>query len=509
MTRLRFNVLRAIAMVLFAASLLCVIPSHAQDSSPVIPKTWDETELRLMELPLADTNYTPAPAPPAYYYSLGTLPIYKSYPIYAPGKEPPHYLEWLEQQEPAVAFDPSTLKTKEDWIKAGELVFNAPIFYNAVNSVAEVRDEAWYKRTGVPVTKDGLMPFSKYVIRKKGRIETGEFSCATCHTRVLPDGTMVAGAQSNYPLGRLDELDMKKHVGTPEEKQFKDRARFGFVLGYQIPWLQPDPLAEFDKLTLEQFASMNGMFPPGVQARPGVSFFEPVQVPSLIGVKDSVYLDHTGLQLHRSIGDMMRYAALNQGASFLSSYGGFIPRGPRLPDPKTVRERYSDEQLYALSLYIYSLKPPPNPNQFGPEAARGQEIFKAEGCGYCHTPPLYTNNKLTPVDGFRVPAEHLEKYDIITTSVGTDPELALRTRRATGYYKIPSLRGVWYRGPFGHTGSVQTLEDWFDPKRVNDDYVPTGFRGFGPRTRAVKGHVYGLGLSPADRNALIAFLKTL
>src|ERR1044072_184791 len=190
MTRLRFNVLRAIAVVLFAASLLCVIPSHAQDSSPVIPKTWDEHELRSMELPLADTNYTPVPASPAYYYSLGTLPIYKSYPIYAPGKEPPHYLEWLEQQEPAVAFDPSTLKTKEDWIKAGELVFNAPIFYNAVNSVAEVRDEAWYKRTGVPVTKDGLMPFSKYVIRKKGRIETGEFSCATCHTRVLPDGTM-------------------------------------------------------------------------------------------------------------------------------------------------------------------------------------------------------------------------------------------------------------------------------------------------------------------------------
>ncbi len=35
-------------------------------------------------------------------------------------------------------------------------------------------------------------------------------------------------------------------------------------------------------------------------------------------------------------------------------------------------------------------------------------------------------------------------------SVGTDPFLALKTRRGTGYYKVPSLKGVWYRGPFEH-----------------------------------------------------------
>jgi hypothetical protein len=44
---------------------------------------------------------------------------------------------------------------------------------------------------------------------------------------------------------------------------------------------------------------------------------------------------------------------------------------------------------------------------------------------------------------------------------------------------VASLRGVWYRGPFEHNGSVATLEDWFDPKRLRDDYVPTGFREFG------------------------------
>ncbi len=42
-----------------------------------------------------------------------------------------------------------------------------------------------------------------------------------------------------------------------------------------------------------------------------------------------------------------------------------------------------------------------------------------------------------------------------------------------------------------------------------DDYVPTGFKGYGARTRAVTGHPFGLNLSPEDKKALIAFLKTL
>jgi hypothetical protein len=56
---------------------------------------------------------------------------------------------------------------------------------------------------------------------------------------------------------------------------------------------------------------------------------------------------------------------------------------------------------------------------------------------------------------------------------------------------------------------VATLEDWFDPRRLRDDYVPTGFKGYGVATRAVKGHEYGLNLSVTDKAALIAFLKTL
>ena len=127
-----------------------------------------------------------------------------------------------------------------------------------------------------------------------------------------------------------------------------------------------------------------------------------------------------------------------------------VVRG-ELPDPST-ESRYSDEQLYALALFVYSIKPPLNPNKLNALAVRGKMVFEQEGCAGCYTPPLYTNNKLMPVDGFNVSEEHRKKYNILSISVGTDPNLTLKIRRGTGYYKVPSLKGVWYRGPFEHNG---------------------------------------------------------
>jgi cytochrome c peroxidase len=150
-----------------------------------------------------------------------------------------------------------------------------------------------------------------------------------------------------------------------------------------------------------------------------------------------------------------------------------------------------------------------NPNKFDALAERGQRLFQRERCAMCHTPPLYTNNKLTPADGFVVPEDHLNKYDVLPISVGRDANLTLNTRRGTGYYKVPSLKGVWYRSMFGHSGWCATLEDWFDPRRTRDDYIPTGFKPSDVKTYAVKGHVFGLNLSAEDRQALITFLKTL
>jgi cytochrome c peroxidase len=146
-------------------------------------------------------------------------------------------------------------------------------------------------------------------------------------------------------------------------------------------------------------------------------------------------------------------------------------------------------------LYLYSLRPPPNPNRFDGVAATGKQIFERQRCGDCHTPPLYTNNELVPVDGFRPEGDsrNLDRADVMYARLGLDPRYTLQTRKGTGYYKVPSLKGLWYRGPLGHNGAVATLEDWLDPARQ----------------AVFPGHTFGLHLRREERQALIAFLKTL
>ena len=56
----------------------------------------------------------------------------------------------------------------------------------------------------------------------------------------------------------------------------------------------------------------------------------------------------TGHVRHRSLGDLMRYAAINQGADYLAQFGTWRPGGEP-PEPPT-ETRYSDEQLYALAV---------------------------------------------------------------------------------------------------------------------------------------------------------------
>ena len=117
-------------------------------------------------------------------------------------------------------------------------------------------------------------------------------------------------------------------------------------------------------------------------ARHGTSPLVPVKVPDLIGVRDRRYLDATGLARHRGIGDLMRYAAMNQTTDLHAAYGSFVPLDNR-GDPVQFFKargtgRYSDEQLYALSLYVYSLTPPPNPNRPDALSARGEAVFERE-----------------------------------------------------------------------------------------------------------------------------------
>lgn len=349
------------------------------------------------------------------------------------------------------------------------------------------------------------MPFASYVIRKKGQLEVGSFGCATCHVRVMPNGRMLRGAQGNFPEQRAEAYRFRHRV-SPEFSKLLIRGLFA------SPWLDRDPHAGLEKLAPAAIADLFDRLPPGVIARGRTSPLFPVQVPDLIGVGDRKYLDHTGLQVNRNLADLMRYAALNQGMDDLASFDGFVPRGEpgsSSPPARSPFTRYSDEQLYSLALYVTSLQPPPNPNHFDREAAKGRKIFEREGCAGCHTGPAYSNNKLTLAEGFVPSAEALRQYDILPVSVGTDQRLALQTRRGTGYYKVPSLKGVWYRSMFGHGGWCASLEDWLEARRRSQDYRPTGFPAHSPTPNPVPGHRFGLDLSPEDKRLLIRFLKTL
>ncbi|MFM8419205.1 MAG: hypothetical protein ACKOEQ_03660 [Verrucomicrobiota bacterium] len=516
--------------------MACGTLRGAEAFRPAIPKTWEDAEMASLELPLAHASASPRHVPSSYYYGIPVRPIYKSYPVYHPRHEPPGYLDQLRRMDPVVLWDDKghrpRLKTKADWIQAGELVFDSSLGISGQGHISTstraalgFRDAGWYERTGTPTTKEGVMPFYRYVIREKGRVEVGLLACAMCHTRVMPDGGTLKGAQGNFPFDRVFAEDYRSDPASIGTDRLLERLLF------HTPWLDPNPQAQLSQSTTEHIAAPHDAIPPGVLARHRTRSDQPVQIPDLIGVQQRRYLDRSGLQIHRGIADLMRYAALNQGGDDLSRFGDFVPAavfapGNALPenpaDPKVQLSRYSDEQLYALALFAYSLKPPQNPNL--PRTAadkslvrRGEAVFRQEGCAKCHDPRQgYTNNKLIAAPGFDIPDPHPAQADILRTPsgtprrIGSDPTLTVATRRGTGFYKVPSLQGVWYRGPFEHNGSCATLEDWFDPRRVRDDYVPTGWKGPpGTKARAVKGHEFGLDVPPEDRRALIAFLKVL
>lgn len=481
----------------------------ATDWKPVIPKVWDDDSVRTVELELAEPGASPRHVTADYYYRMPVRPIYRSYPVYRPGREPKGYRDSLLAREPEIVFDAATLRTHDDWVRAGSLVFDAPIeFIDSGTLYEAVQGAAWYDENHVPTTRDGILPFMSWVVREKGKVELGILACAMCHTRVMPDGTTIRGAQGNFPDDRTFGWETRREAAQSTDpagtlREFREYLR----KEYAAPWLKDDPLRQIDRMTIDELATLLEAIPPGVCARQGTSPFYPPRIPDLIGIRDRRYLDSTGLVHHRSATDLMRYAVINQGADALALYGDFRPAG-ELPDP-AAGSRYSDEQLVALGAYVYSLVPPPNPNRYDDLAARGEAIFQEQGCAGCHTPPIYTNNRLNPTENFEIPAEHLDSQNPMRVSVGTDPNLAMRSRRGTGYYKVPSLRGLWYRGPIEHNGSVATLEEWFDPARTREDYRSGGFHRFGIARQAVPGHPFGLDLSPDDRRALIAFLRTL
>ena len=245
--------------------------------------------------------------------------------------------------------------------------------------------------------------------------------------------------------------------------------------------------------------------PPGTIARFNGSPWHPTPIIDLIGIKDRKYLDYNATHRLRGPEDVARYAVLVA----CCDSADFGPHHILTDKQRIPPYRVPDELAFSLAKYIYSLEPPKNPNANDSRAAAGKKVFEREGCGGCHPAPLYTNNKLTLAKGWTPPKDHPYRADMLLFSVGTEAAAALETRKGTGLYKVPSLRGLWYRSLLSHDGSVASLEEWFDPARLGDSYVPKGFKGYQVEHRAVPGHEYGFKLAPDDKTSLLAFLRTL
>jgi hypothetical protein len=491
---------------------------HAQSVSPAsIPKTWNEVDLADWATPVAGLNVRPTHISPAEYYSQ-RIDNLRTYPVYAPGREPNGYWEMLQRVGPKPLIEPETLHGDADWTLAGQRVFEELDFISLrtldPKYIAETRSP---DQSPARVLPDGTLFGTRWVPTEQG-VALSFLNCGFCHTRVLSDNTVIRGAPfrtiaprppetfRRWPVISRVQADKGVLVGGPPFYFLNEPIGTRLYRAYGVPWIKGDPNERLKNATEQEYQMLDlASRASGGLARWNGSLLYPSKVPDLIGIKDRRYIDHTATHQHRGIGDMMRYAALVTSAESVD-FGPYHMLGQ---DTKRVSARVPDESLYALALYIYSLKPPPNPNPFNEKAQAGQKLFAQEGCIGCHVPPLYTSNKLTLAEGFTAPADKPASLDVLPISVGTDPGLALKTRKGTGYYKVPSLKGVWYRGHYLHDGSAASLEEMFDPDRLKDTHLPGGWRPLGTTNRAIQGHRFGLSLKSEQREQLIAFLRTL
>lgn len=253
-------------------------------------------------------------------------------------------------------------------------------------------------------------------------------TCALCHASVEPEGPSAVRSNRGLDLGGMRLLALAEAASEGGS-------------------------SELDTSTVAQLELLSrGHSDPLDDGR-----FTPYAFPDLGGIAELPYLHHTANWVNASITTL----AIRVETTYVTG-GGQRARIPR-------------ELAWAVAMYLRSL-PPPSPGAAADEAtlAEGRAVFEAAGCAGCHVPPLYTSDRLVTLD-----------------EVGTDPAAGRSPARATGYYRIPSLRGVGQAGPYLHHGGVRTLEALLDP------------------TRAEPGHRYGLELEDRDREALLVLLRAI
>lgn len=251
-------------------------------------------------------------------------------------------------------------------------------------------------------------------------------TCALCHASVEADGPSAVRSNRGLDLGGMRLFALQQGA-------------------------QGQGSGELDSSTVAQLEHLQrGHSDPLEDGR-----FTPYAFPDLGGIRELPYLHHTANWVNASITTL----AIRVETVYITG------AGQHARVPRTL--------AWAVAMYLRSLPAPP-PSEAVDEAtlAAGRAVFEAAGCAACHVPPLYTSDRLVTIE-----------------EVGTDPAAGRSPARGTGYYRIPSLRGVGGAAPYLHHGGVRTLEELLDPEREEP------------------GHRYGLALDEAEREQLIGFLR--
>jgi hypothetical protein len=196
------------------------------------------------------------------------------------------------------------------------------------------------------------------------------------------------------------------------------------------------------------------------------------------------------------------------------------------------------KRMKEIREYLRAKPPAPFPSEFSinkDQAAAGKPIFD-QYCGACHGWNGRYLGKVIPITEIGTDRERFDTWsqedadatNRVAKEMGVERKNMVKD---VGYASQP-LDGIWLRAPYLHNGSVRTLRDLLTPPadrpetfiRGCDIYDPAdmGFLSlagadcpraalFDTRLRGNGrgGHDYGTQLSPAEKDLLLEYMKTL
>jgi mono/diheme cytochrome c family protein len=338
---------------------------------------------------------------------------------------------------------------------------------------------------------------------KRGTVDRTQVheTCALCHVADLPDGQRWLGA----PNSRLD-------IG-------------GLRVAINERWVEAGYPSLLSELEIDKLSQLG----PGRTDASSAGYPTPVPAdfPPYFNLGAKTALNHLGTG-----GDLR-----SEMAMALYAFGAGAPAAPDtlpLGFPRTARTN-------AFRAFLGSLEAPPSPEvTSNARLTRGREVFEAQQCGACHVlddvsalgvvthvadgeellpgdDPAFARGTIATSPAHRV---LIDGDDDAGGGGGVDVgRAALVAFIVTGGYaiaptdgyRVPDLRGVWATAPYLHNGSVPTLEQLFTPPGEREPVVERA--GFRLDTRAPgngnEGHAFGTDLAGPDKEALIAFLRSL